>query len=212
MVFRRAGLRHDLNVCLFFTLPFFRFCLCSFSEHYTHAVFDQIISVVDYTLFVVTGQTIALAWELPHQPLAIDDLFNTPVDEYSGPGDPKPIVAPVDPIAQQQQQYQQQLQQYHQATNMLRPFFQPQQQSLRPTNFVGPFIPVRRKDSYYFGNRDSYKNRTSAIPRWLPEAAADNHVYSAPDSQYAARWLHTTTATTPTTTTATTATPLQMLI
>lgn len=38
-------------------------------------VFDQTIPIVDYTLFVTTGETVALAWELPHQPIYDDELM-----------------------------------------------------------------------------------------------------------------------------------------
>lgn len=39
-----------------------------------HAVYDEAIPIVDYTLLVVTGETLALAYELPHQPIYEDEF------------------------------------------------------------------------------------------------------------------------------------------
>lgn len=174
---------------MFSNLPQYR------SAHFYNSrtsVFDQIISIVDFTLYVVTGQTVALAWELPHQPLSIEDLFPNPLnDHFADEPEDEPIVAASPAAAQQplvhlqqhqqqQLQYQQQLQQYHQAVNMLRPFFQPQhQQHQTPAHFNSPFIPLRRKDSFYFSNRTSPAETTSALQRWWQQDRqhTPNHNY-----------------------------------
>lgn len=69
-------------------------------------VFDEVIPIVDYTLYVVTGQTLALAWELPHRPIVLEDMFMTPADSVPVVVEPapasveplRPVIAPVSAV------------------------------------------------------------------------------------------------------------------
>lgn len=44
-------------------------------------VFDETIPIVDNNLYVTTGETVALAWELPHQPFYVDEELMQLYDE-----------------------------------------------------------------------------------------------------------------------------------
>lgn len=61
---------------------------------YTCIVFDQVIPIVDYSLYVVTGQTLALAWELPHRPIVLENMLFDPLPPQ------QPVVESV-PVQQQ---------------------------------------------------------------------------------------------------------------
>lgn len=90
-------------------------------------MFDEVITIVDYSLYVTTGQTLALAWELPHRPIVLENMF---FDQLPPPA---PVVESVD--VQQQ-----------------RPL---PPQAPRPPQPLPPYYkqPYRRVDSYYYGNK-----------------------------------------------------------
>lgn len=44
-------------------------------------VFDETIPIVDNNLLVTTGETVALAWELPHQPFYVEEELMQLYDE-----------------------------------------------------------------------------------------------------------------------------------
>lgn len=55
------------------------------TRFFPFSVYDEAIPIVDYTLLVVTGETMALAYELPHKPLYGDEIWRTDDDETLKP-------------------------------------------------------------------------------------------------------------------------------
>lgn len=60
---------------------------------YIYLVYDEAIPIVDYTLLVVTGETLALAYELPHKPLYGDEIWRIDMEDEQPAEEKVDIVA-----------------------------------------------------------------------------------------------------------------------
>lgn len=118
--------------------------MISFTNQY-FTVFDETIPIVDNNLYATTGETLALAWELPHRPFYVDEELMQLYDENgtlpllnrNDETEPNPPI----PLISYQDQNQQKVQDSY--------YFNDRK---NPTRGDTNSPPSSSSSSYYYGN------------------------------------------------------------